>query len=665
MKEEVLAQKTTEVRGSTGKSFAFHVTDAEMNWWPVKMDSVPPAELFTALVKQVGAAAKNSRRVEVAFERIAPPADQIWSRDSRFGIEIPLGRAGATKLQYLRLGLGTSQHMLVAGKTGSGKSTLLHAIITNTALYYSPEEVNFFLIDFKKGVEFKSYAAARLPHARVIAIESDREFGVSVLQRLDRVLEERGELFRRASVQDIGGYRQTGRKLPRMMLLIDEFQEFFVEDDRTAQTAALHLDRLVRQGRAFGVHIVLGSQTLGGAYSLARSTLGQVAVRVALQCSEADAHLILSEDNSAARLLTRPGEAIYNDANGLVEGNHPFQIAWLGDDKRDRYLAELLRLATIRKIAGEPAIIFEGNIPSDPERNPALTRLFEDPTATSATAPVVWLGEAVEIKDPASVVFARQTAANLLLVGQDQEAALGTLSHAVLSAIGLRETDPVHPLVYVVDGTNPDSPEQAIWQRVAELRPHAVRRIGVREIPAAIAELYADLKRREQDGEKVHPSRFLVVHNIGRFRDLRKADDDFSFTPSSFGNSEPASLSPGKMFAELLTNGPERGLHSLVWVDSYNNVDRWFSRQTLRDFGWRIAFQMNSNDSSNLIDTPAASRLGTCRGLLFREDQGTLEKFRPYGVPSEAWLQRITHSLQSPADALPTADDLDQFFAPA
>ena len=78
------------------------------------------------------------------------------------------------------------------------------------------------------------------------------------------------------------------------------------------------LDRLVRQGRAFGIHVILGSQTLGGAYSLARSTLGQIAIRVALQCSEADAHLILSEENTAARLLTRPGEAIYNDFNGVL-----------------------------------------------------------------------------------------------------------------------------------------------------------------------------------------------------------------------------------------------------------------------------------------------------------------------------------------------------------
>ena len=101
----------------------------------------------------------------------------------------------------------------------------------------------------------------------------------------------------------------------------------------------------MRQGRAFGIHVLLGSQTLGGAYTLARSTIGQMAVRIALQCSEADAHLILSEDNTAARLLTRPGEAIYNDANGLYEGNHPFQIVWLPDGERDDYLQRISQLA--------------------------------------------------------------------------------------------------------------------------------------------------------------------------------------------------------------------------------------------------------------------------------------------------------------------------------
>ena len=48
---------------------------------------------------------------------------------------------------------------------GSGKSSLLHAQITNLALHYSPDEIELYLIDFKKGVEFKTYATYELPHA--------------------------------------------------------------------------------------------------------------------------------------------------------------------------------------------------------------------------------------------------------------------------------------------------------------------------------------------------------------------------------------------------------------------------------------------------------------------------------------------------------------------
>src|SRR5438270_943175 len=249
----------------------------------------------------------------------------------------------------MRLGKGVAQHTLIAGKTGSGKSTLLHALVTNLALHYSPEEVELYLVDFKKGVEFKTYAMHTLPHARVIAIESEREFGLSVLQRLDAELKYRGDRFRELNVHDLKSYRDaTGKGMPRILLVVDEFQEFFVEDDKVAQEAALLLDRLVRQGRAFGLHVLLGSQTLGGAYTLARSTIDQMAVRIALQCSEADGHLILSEDNSAARLLSRPGEAIYNDANGLVEGNNPFQVVWLDDEKREEYLQGIAELARRR-----------------------------------------------------------------------------------------------------------------------------------------------------------------------------------------------------------------------------------------------------------------------------------------------------------------------------
>mgnify|MGYP006966960505 CR=1 FL=1 len=65
------------------------------------------------------------------------------------------------------------------------------------------------------------------------------------------------------------------------------------------------------------------------------------------------------------------------------------------------------------------------------------------------------------------------------------------------------------------------------------------------------------------------------------------------------------------------------------------------SNQTLRELELRCAFQMSATDSSNLIDSPAAGKLGQNRSLLYLEEHGSLEKFRPYSLPSDDWLEKL------------------------
>jgi hypothetical protein len=55
----------------------------------------------------------------------------------------------------------------------------------------------------------------------------------------------------------------------------------------------------------------------------------------------------------------------------------------------------------------------------------------------------------------------------------------------------------------------------------------------------------------------------------------------------------------------------------------------------------RVLFQMSINDSSNLIDSPAASTLGMHRALFHNEHYGSLETFRPYAMPDPAWLDAV------------------------
>ena len=615
--------------------------DPDFGGYPLALDSLPPAELATRLIHRAGAAARDAKRVEVPFEFIAPDRAGWWTCDSRAGIDVALGKAGATKRQHLTLGHGTSQHVLIAGRTGSGKSTLLHALITNLALSYSPDEVDLYLIDFKKGVEFKVYATHELPHASVVAIESEREFGISVLQRLDVEMRARADRFRDAGVQDLNGYRNVAGTppLPRILLIVDEFQEFFVEEDKVAQEAALLLDRLVRQGRAFGVHVHLGSQTLGGAYALARSTLGQMAVRIALQCSEADAHLILSEQNPAARLLSRPGEAVYNDANGLAEGNHFFQVVWLSDERREVYLKEIGELARARPpVLARTPIVFEGDAPAELARNPLLRRWLEEPAwPESPRSALAWLGDPVAIKDPTSAQFRRQGGNHLLVVGQNADAALGIMTAALVSLAAqyspaASDTARSGARFAVLDGTPEDDPRVESIARVAAVLPHGVEVGGWRDTARVLARFAEEVQRRQQPGSDDGPELFLFIHDLPRFRDLRRREDDFGFS------RKEEEASPSDHLDTILREGPGLGVHVLTWCDTLNNLNRAFSNQALREFEMRVLFQMSQNDSAHLLDSPFASKLGPNRALFFSEDQNRLEKFRPYGLPGEEWL---------------------------
>ncbi len=604
------------------------------------LEPPPATEFATKFLHQAGRSSKDSARVEVPFTQVAPPNMKLWTEDTTEELRVPIGRSGATKLQYLEVGRGTRQHALIAGKTGSGKSTLFHVIITNLALWCSPEQVEFYLVDFKKGVEFKCYGTRRLPHAKVVAIESDRQFGLSVLQRVDEELRRRGDLFRNVGAQDLAGYKRNGgtEAMPRSLLMIDEFQEFFVEEDRVSQGAAVLLDRIIRQGRAFGIHVLLGSQTLGGAYTLARATIGQMVIRIALQCNEADAYLIMDQDNPAPRLLSRPGEGIYNDTAGSIEGNSPFQAVWLDDQERDACLAKVRARADLAADKYPGPIVFEGNAPAAVRENFLLRAALHEIPAISPTQARVWLGAPNSIKGPTEAVFQRQSGSNLLIIGQSEERALTILA---LALVALAAQYPRGQARFVIlDSTPPGSPLRDFFQRTIAAGPHEVIQVGNSDLAEVMARLSEDLKRRSGAENPAAPETFILIQGLQNFKKL-KSEDDFSFSSSD----TPAAVNPAGVLMDLLTEGPGRGFHVLAACDTYNNVNRFLGRKTLSEFEMRVLFQMSASDSASLIDSPDAATLGFHRALFYHDRQGFTETYRPYAQPDSEWIEEAARQL--------------------
>jgi hypothetical protein len=226
----------------------------------------------------------------------------------------------------------------------------------------------------------------------------------------------------------------------------------------------------------------------------------------------------------------------------------------------------------------------------------------------------------VAIKDPTCARLSRAAGANVAVISPRDDQAAST-SAAMLLSIA-REAPGC--IIDVFDGTPADAPEHGTLERIAREHGIDARFTPYREIEAGLLEIAADVAARgnESGGRR----RFLLVHQLQRYRALRRNEDDFSFGASD------APPSPDKMLAGIVREGPVAGVHVLVTCDTLASLQRGFDRNALREFDWKVLFQMSPADSSALIDSPAASRLGTNRGLLHSEELGMLEKFRPYAL---------------------------------
>lgn len=187
--------------------------------------------------------------------------------------------------------LAEAPHLFVGGTTGSGKSMCLHAILLS--LLSSAEIPELLLID-PKAVEFSAYQQSR--HLRSGGIITTADSTLVALEDLVGVMEERQERMRALDARNIDEANESGARLRRIVVLIDELGDLFL----TRRDVEVPLIRLAQKARSSGIHLVLATQRPEAATfpGLLRSNIPS---RIALTVQKAaESRIILDEQGAEA-----------------------------------------------------------------------------------------------------------------------------------------------------------------------------------------------------------------------------------------------------------------------------------------------------------------------------------------------------------------------------
>ncbi|AJT66217.1 ESX-4 secretion system protein EccC4 [Streptomyces lydicus] len=177
---------------------------------------------------------------------------------------------------------GATGHLLVIGGPQSGKSTFLRTLTGAFALTHTPQEVQFYGLDFGGGA---LSAMGDLPHVGSVASRLDPERVRRTVAEVAGILARREELFRAHGIDTVATYRRRraegqfpDQPWGDVFLLIDGWGPFKDEYDMLEPVVT----DIASRGLGFGIHVVLtASRHMEVRAALKDQLLGRLELRLA------------------------------------------------------------------------------------------------------------------------------------------------------------------------------------------------------------------------------------------------------------------------------------------------------------------------------------------------------------------------------------------------
>lgn len=509
------------------------------------IEPMPNSEDIKSFLKQINDAYKKESTIKGEI-------DSFWDKklfvkkSAIDGISIPIGWDNNENEVDFEIGFSYSEHhTLIGGRSGSGKSNLVNVIIQNIAYFYSPDEVELFLLDYKDGVEFNSYTNPYLKHASLIAINSNVSYGVSFLEYILLEKDRRSNLFKQYGAKNYKEYREKSLKnLSRIIVIIDEFQTLFTTKDK--MLVENMFAEILRKGRSFGIHILLSTQTLSGVDVGSISQLkSQIGNRIALTMGVEESYTFLSMNNEAASKLNGKPEAIYNNKAGNNDGNKKVFIPYASQSALNKLLNKISSLDYKKKEK-----IYDG------EKLSSIDNInLKEQNIFSLT-----LGrEQNFLENEFKIYFKKEYGSNLLISGKNKLEKQSIIDHILLN---ISNNSFIENLFYINNDFDIDFSNESNID------------IFKNEIPK---------------------NSIILIDSFDTLTDLHpKSNMGFAGT---FGEETEIPLSD--KFKDIVENSYRDDIYTIIFIDNYKRLSSL--NEFFDFFNHRIAFNLNSNDLNSFL----------------------------------------------------------------